>query len=219
MFDGVREKAQFQKPCRVKINVDGYQTLISKDKPPPRQSEAMALIKLNARQVARLEKFLTTRPDARQLKRAQALLWLADGDSVEEFARRLRVTRQTIYNWVRQFEARADLDLKERLADGARSGRPPTALKIIDPLIDQVVEKDPRQFGYRRTTWTASLLQLYLKEKHQIEVSRSSISRAIDRLRIAWKRPRHTLALRDEKWRLKKGGSSMASGGKRERSS
>jgi transposase len=179
----------------------------------------MALIKLNARQVAQLEKFLTTRPDARQLKRAQALLWLADGDSVEEIARRLRVTRQTVYNWIQQFKSRADLDLKERLADGPRSGRPPTALNIIDPLINQVVEKDPRQFGYRRTTWTASLLQIYLKEKHQIEVSRSSISHAIDRLRISWKRPRHTLALRDEKWRRKKGDSSTASGSTRERSS
>jgi transposase len=179
----------------------------------------MALIKLNSRQVAQLEKFLTTRPDARQLKRAQALLWLADGDSVEEIATRLRVRRQTIYNWVEQFKTRADLGLKERLADGARSGRPPTALEIIDSLIDQVLEEDPRQFGYRRTIWTASLLQLYLKEKHQIEVSPSSIRRAIDRLRISWKRPRHILALRDEKWRLKKGDSSTASGGTRERSS
>jgi transposase len=185
----------------------------------PKQSEAMALIKLNSRQVAQLEKFLTTRPDARQLKRAQALLWLADGDSVEEIARRLRVTRQTIYNWVEQFRARADHGLKERLADGARSGRPPTALEIIDPLIDQIWEEDPRQFGYQRTIWTASLLQLYLEEKHRIAVSRSSIRRAIDRLRLAWKRPRHTLALRDEKWRRKKGDSSTASGGTHERSS
>jgi transposase len=185
----------------------------------PKQSEAMALIKLNSRQVAQLEQFLTTRPDARQLKRAQALLWLADGDSVGEIAIRLRVSRQTIYNWIQQFEARADLDLRERLADGPRSGRPATALEIIDPLIDQVVEKDPRQFGYRRTIWTASLLQLYLKEKHQIKVSRSSIRRAIDRLRLAWKRPRHSLALRDERWRLKKGDSSTASGGTHGRSS
>ena len=179
----------------------------------------MALIKLNSRQVTQLEKFLTTRPDARQLKRAQALLWLADGDSVEEIAGRLRVTRQTIYNWVERFETRGDLNLKERLADGARHGRPPTALEIIDPLIDQVVEKDPREFGYRSTVWTASLLKQYLEEKHWIEVSASSVRLAIDRLRIAWKRPRHTLALRADNWRLAKGGSSAASGHKRGQSS
>ena len=180
---------------------------------------AMALIKLNAKQVAQLEKLLITRPDARELKRAQALLWLSDGESVEQVAVRLRVTRQTIYNWVERFLARSGLDLKERLSDGARQGRPPTALEIIDPLIDEVIEKDPRDFGYRSTIWTASLLKQYLEEKHQIEVSASSVRLAIDRLRIAWKRPRHTLALRAEHWRLSKGGSNAASGRKRGRSS
>jgi transposase len=179
----------------------------------------MALIKLNSRQVAQLEKFLTTRPDARELKRAQALLWLVDGESADEVAARLRVTRQTIYNWVERFETRSDLGLKERLADGARTGRPPTAFEIIDRLIDQVVEKDPRDYGYRSTIWTVPLLQQYLGEKHQIEISASSIRLAIDRLRIAWKRPRHTLALRAENWRRAKGGSSAVSGRTRGRSS
>lgn len=179
----------------------------------------MALIKLNSREIAKLEKFLTTRPDARQLKRAEALLWLIDGDSVEAVAARLRMTRQTIYNWVERFESRAGLDLEERLADGARGGRPPTALEIIDPLIDQVLEKDPREFEYRSTIWTVPLLQRYLEEKHQIEVSTSSVRLAIDRLRIAWKRPRHQLALRAEHWRFAKGASSAASGRTRGRSS
>src|SRR5262249_29615771 len=95
----------------------------------------------------------------------------------------------------------------------------PTALEIIDPLIDQVVEKDPREFGYRSTIWTASLLKQYLEEKHRIEVSASSVRLAIDRLRIAWKRPRHTLALRADHWRLAKGGSSAPSGHRGGRSS
>ncbi|MFN0086372.1 MAG: helix-turn-helix domain-containing protein [Blastocatellia bacterium] len=179
----------------------------------------MTIIKLLPRQSAQLEEFLTTRPDARQLKRAQALLWLADGDSVEEVAARLRVTRQTIYNWVERFEARAGLPLNGRLADGIRLGRPPTALSIIDPLIDKVVEKDPREFGYRSTIWTAPLLQRYLEEKHQIAVSVSSIRLAIERLRMIWKRPRHRLALRAHNWRLAKGGSSEVSGRNRGRSS
>jgi len=179
----------------------------------------MALIRLSSRDLARLEKLLTARPDARQLKRAQALLWLTDGESVEEVAKRLRVTRQTIYNWVERFNARADLSLEQRLSDGKRKGRPPTALEIIDPLIDEVIDQDPREFGYPSTIWTAPLLRQYLEDEHQIEVCTKSVSFAIDRLRIAWKRPRHTLALRADNWRLAKGGSSAASGHKRGRSS
>ena len=178
----------------------------------------MALIKLNSRDVVRLEAFLTTRPDARQLKRAQALLWLSDGESVEEVADHLRATRQTVYNWVERFEVRADLPLEQRLADDLRTGRPPTALEIIDPLIDEVIDQDPRQFGYPSTIWTAPLLRRYLADKHQIEVCTKSVSLAVDRLRIAWKRPRHRLALRAENWRLAKGGSNETSGLTNERS-
>ena len=172
----------------------------------------MALLKLSSRQIAQLEKLLTVRPDARELNRAQALLWLADGESVEQVAARLRVSRQTVYNWVERFQSRSELGLRMRLADGMRSGRPATALEIIDPLIDQVIEKDPRNFGYRSTIWTVPLLQQYLAQEHRIEVSASSVRQAIDRLRMAWKRPRHRLALRAPNWRLAKGGLSAACG-------
>jgi transposase len=178
----------------------------------------MAIIKLSSRDVLRLENFLTTRPDARQLKRALALLWLASDESVEEVSNRLRVTRQTVYNWVERFEMRADLPLEQRLADGFRMGRPPTALEIIDPLIDKVIDQDPRKLGYPSTIWTAPLLRQYLADKHQIEVSTKSVSLAIDWLRITWKRPRHRLALRAKNWRLAKGGSKRASGLTSERS-
>jgi transposase len=181
--------------------------LIGKEKKTPvQQDEPMTLIKLTSREVTDLEKLVISTSDTRQLKRAQALLWLTDGDSVEAVARRLRVKRQTVYNWIARFDARAGLTMEERLADGVRTGRPPTALEIIDPLIEEVIEKDPRGYGYRSTIWTAPLLQRYLSEKYQIEVCTKSVGLAIARLRIAWKRPRHTLALQAENWRQAKGG-------------
>jgi transposase len=149
----------------------------------------MTLIKLSSREVARLEKFVTATPDAKQLKRAQALLWVTKGDTLEEVARHLRVTRQTVSNWIGRFEARADLPLEERLSDGARRGRPPTALEIIDPLIEEVIAQDPREFGYRSTIGTADLLQQDIKDQYRIEVCSKCVSLAPERLRIAWKRP------------------------------
>jgi transposase len=96
------------------------------------------------------------------------------------------------------------------LSDAPRSGRPPTALGIIDPLIDAVIDDDPRDHGYRATVWTAHLLQRYLQETHRIETSRKSVGRAIARLGIRWKRPRHRLGLRPDTWRQSKGGSKTA---------
>ena len=146
--------------------------------------------------------------DAKQLRRAQALVWLHEGRPVPRVAELLRVEPRTVYNWVYAFQRRTDLDPVARLLDAPRGGRPPTALGVIDPLIDAVIEDDPREYGYRATVWTAPLLQSYLAEVHAIETSRKSVSRAIARLGIRWKRPRHRLGLRPETWRQAKGGSN-----------
>jgi transposase len=153
-----------------------------------------------------LESLLARTPPAKEWCRARALLWLADGRPIAEVAELLLVSRQSIYNWAHRFEQREDLDLRARLLDAPRSGRPPTASGVIDPWIAEVIDKDPRESGYRSTSWTASLLVRYLKRAHGIEVSRRSVGQAIDRLGIRWKRPRHERALRPETWRQSKGG-------------
>lgn len=166
----------------------------------------MALVKLNSKEAARLEKLLRMPPDTRSLKRVQALLWLNDGASVEAVAERLRVTRQTVYNWGARFRSRTDLTLDLRVTDASRCGRPRTALEIIDPLLEQALSADPRELGYRSTIWTALLLQDYLSTEHKVRVSTKSIGRALERLPISWKRPRHTLLRRAWYWRQAKGG-------------
>ncbi len=148
--------------------------------------------------------------DAKQLRRAQALVWLHDGLPVLRVAELLRVEPRTVYNWTDAFRQRTDLDPLTRLLDAPRSGRPPTALGIIDPLIDAVIDDDPRDYGYRATVWTAPLLQRYLQEVHAIPTSCKSVSRSIARLGIRWKHPRHRLASRPDTWRQAKGGSKTA---------
>jgi transposase len=166
----------------------------------------MAVVSLSVKEVMRLEELLTANKDARQLHRAQALLWLDEGGSVEEVADRLQVARQTVYNWVARFAAGRALGGELRVADGPRSGRPRTALEIMAPLIEQVIDADPRDLGYQSTVWTAALLQHYFEQEYQCTVSTKSIHRALTRLRIVWKRPRHQLALQAPYWRQAKGG-------------
>jgi transposase len=170
----------------------------------------MAALTLTETERAVLQKLLLTRSPARAASRAQAILWLAEGETVQEVADVLNVTRQTISNWTRRFETRDDQDFFARLADAPRSGRPATALGIIDPLIDEVIDLDPRDFGFHRTRWTAFLLQDYLSKKYRVEVSHDSVSHAIARIRVRWKRARHQLALRSPTWRQEKGGSNTA---------
>jgi transposase len=161
---------------------------------------------LSDKERIRLQQVVSNSRDAHLVLRAYALLWLDDGDSISEIAQRLCVSRQSVYNWANRFHARASDEFLSRLADATRSGRPCIATGIIDPLIDAVIDFDPRQLGYRSTVWTAPLLVEYLRQHHQVSVSDDSVRLAIERLRIRWKRPRHRLALRSETWRQAKGG-------------
>lgn len=162
------------------------------------------------REYQELEALAERSDDAVAVQRAHALLGLGEGMSAGEIAELLDVSRQTIYNWARAFRRRRELDLAERLRDAPRSGRPATASGIIDPVVDAIIEEDPRNHGYHSTVWTAPLLQRYLEEAHAMVTSRKSVSRALSRLGIRWKRPRHRLAQRSQTWRQAKGGSKMA---------
>ena len=164
------------------------------------------LIKLTSKQRNELEYLLAHHSDSRLYQRALALLLLDEGQSVEEVASSLRVSRQSLYNWVFRFKQRNSLSVVERLADAHRSGRPVTAKGIVDPFIDAVIDSDPRDYGYNSTVWTAELLRHYVSQQRQQEVSLRSISYALGRLGISWKRPRHTLSRRHPHWRQAKGG-------------
>src|SRR6185312_5747776 len=173
---------------------------------PSREDDSMTRPKLRNRQRGELEFITSHTRSAKERSRAQALLWLDEGAAVEQIAETLFVSRQTVYNWVGRLQDRSGLDLRGRLADAPRTGRPRTGHGEVDSLVAQVIDSDPRQLGYHATVWTAPLLKLYLKDRHAIEVSRKTIGRAITRLRIRWKRPRHQPALRPDSWRQSKGG-------------
>lgn len=179
----------------------------------------MTLVTLNRRAQRVIEHLITSTSEATTLRRAQAVLWLAQGDSVAVVAERLHVTRQAVYQWATRINECSARELAAHLAEGERTGRPRTVAGIIDPLIDAIIDTDPRSLGYRSTVWTAPLLAQYLVDQHQISVSRPSVSLALQRLEISWKRPRHTLSLRAKFWRQAKGGSNAGCFSKNGRSS
>ena len=167
----------------------------------------MTMSILSPHERALLAGFASRTREAKAWRRAQALLWLDQGESLGVVATRLDVTRQTVYNWVKNFHARRPAALRDRLVDGVRSGRPATVKERIDPLLEAVLPQDPRALGYRSTVWTAPLLPQYLRDTHALTVSRQRVRLALARLDVRWQRPRHRLARRSPTWRQEKGGS------------
>lgn len=157
---------------------------------------------------ATLTALATGAPTLRQGRRAHGVLWLAEGVTVMEVARRLHVSRQTVYVW----QARLGWagDLATRLADRPRSGRPRTTGQAVDELIAEVIGTDPRQQGYRLAGWTTGLLRQQLRRSRDLAVSERTVRRCLRQLGYRYKRPRYVLARRAPHWRQAKGGSSGA---------
>jgi transposase len=170
----------------------------------------MTLFSLNPQEPRALEPLVARAKDGTLLRRAQGVLWVGMGERAQVVAARLCVSRQTVHNGVRRFQARRAYDIQARLSDAPRQGRPRTAHGLIDPLLEAVMDRDPRERGDRCTVWTAALWRQYLQEVPHIAVSPRSVSLAIARLRWRWKRPRDDRVRRAAHWRQATGGAPGA---------
>ncbi len=171
----------------------------------------MAVIGLSSAGRQALEAIVARPKDVRQYRRAQALLWLAEGERPTAVAQRLRVHRDTIYAWAARYRERGRQRVPARLMDRARAGRPRRLAEQIEQVLVAVLEAAPESHGYRAAQWTTPLLCQYLREHQALAVSEGTVRRGLHRLGYRWKRPRYVLARRSRYWRQAKGGSSAAS--------
>ena len=166
----------------------------------------MVALRLTARDRQALEHAARHSSDARETRRALALLDLSDGQKVEQVAARYRVGRSTAYEWAARWTD-AQRPKGQRLRDAHRSGRPPQQRDAVEQALAGLMPTPPTEHGYRHPAWTTPLLLVHLRGLG-IEASDTTVRRALHRLGYRWKRPRFVLSRRDPHWRQAKGGSS-----------
>ena len=170
----------------------------------------MALIRLSSRAPTILQQIVHSSSDARQVRRAQVLLGLHEGECPDQVAEHAGLTRQAIYAIVQRYQARKDRPITERIKDREHTGRPPDKVKPATQVIQELLQQSPKQYRYRSPVWTAPMLQVQVRRRLQIKISRRTLRRALQQLRYRFKRPRYVLALRPTTWRQAKGGSKKA---------
>lgn len=166
----------------------------------------MAPFKLAPRAHADLREIARHSPNARQVKRAQALLWLHQGQRAHTIAQQLGVSLRTVRRWISRYRARRDTAVAERIREGQHSGRRPKQLNRAQKEIERVWQRDPRRYGFRALVWTVPMLRCRIHQRTGEWVSLSTVRRAWRSLRYRYKRPRLTLARRSATWRQVKGG-------------
>jgi len=154
----------------------------------------------------RLARALSPRSSGHIYRRMAAVLAIADGERLEDVARRLRVTRRAVYRWVTRYLARRD---PRDLVDKARSGRP-RHRGPSTPQLRRLLATDPRTLGYQNATWTAPLLAAHCARHGHGAVDARTIRRRLHELGYRWKRPRYRYAHRAAHLSQKKGLSAVA---------
>lgn len=166
----------------------------------------MIVIRLAVRAYRTLQKIIQSSPSARQVRRAQALVWLHEHETVQTVATRLQLSRQTIYDIVHRYQTRSRLPVIKRIRDRSHTGRPATQRQRTQEIIQALLKQPPSRFGFRSPIWTVPMLRHRVEIRLRRPISRDTVRRALHALRLRYKRPRLVLARRSPYWRQAKGG-------------
>jgi transposase len=143
--------------------------------------------------VAELRRLTRTDPDPRVRHRADALLLLAHGRSVDQAASDMGCCTKRIRVWRRRFLAEG----RQGLADRPRHGRPPKLGAAAHAALERALAAAPLDYGYPVTTWTVADLTDLLGQRGWT-VSRATVSRTLAAMGYRYRRPRHDLTHRQD---------------------
>jgi transposase len=128
--------------------------------------------------------------DARLYRRLLAALEVDQGTPVNEVARLLKVSGQSVYNWIDRFcQQRQIADLVDRYG----IGRPTVWTEERVAVLRASLESSPDQWGYFANDWTVPLLQEQLLRRTGQAFAEDTVRRELHRLGYVWKRGRYLL--------------------------
>jgi transposase len=168
----------------------------------------VALRNVTEQERAALERLARSRTaEARLVQRAHILLGLLGGACPSAVARRLGVTRPTVYAWIDRFNG-AGVD---GLHDRPRPGRPPayTAQQRAEVIAAALTRPD--DLGLPFGCWTLDRLQAYLNEHKGIAIRRSRIGEILLAEGLRWRQQETWFGERVDPDFAKKRGRSRSS--------
>ena len=142
----------------------------------------MGFIRLAKRSRDKLMRVARSRSNTRHAKRAKALLGLHHGKSVQQVADETGLSRQAIYNLQKRFLERHDQREHDRVQDARHTGRPPKKQRMVIRIINKLLRRKPRQYGYTADEWSVAMLHEQVEKETGARVSRRTIRRALTAL-------------------------------------
>lgn len=151
----------------------------------------------------RLEQAARSTRDKRAWLRMRALLLWDENQNATAVSRTLGVGRQSLYEWRSRYLERRDA---ADLLDRPKSGRKPSLSLPERERLAEILEQEPKEYGYQSYGWTVPLLLQHLQSHEGASLSETTLRRTLRSMGYRWKRPRYVLARRDPEREEKKGG-------------
>ena len=116
-------------------------------------------------------------------ERLQIIIHVKSGLSARKTAELMGISRGKVSYWVKRFNTAGF----EGLRDKPRKGGEP---KVDPGVLKEILEKEPKEFGYGVEAWTASLFRVHIAKTLGVEYHPNYIYQLIKRLGYALKVPR-----------------------------
>jgi len=130
----------------------------------------------------------TATEEARYQKRKLAVEAVQQGESPTIVSRVVKVPLRTLFYWLELYRHGGYDALRER----KRSGRPRKVnAAVLQWLYNAITLGDPRQHQCEFCLWTLGIVRAMLKRSHEIELSKSGVSRLLRHLGLSPQVPKY----------------------------
>jgi len=155
---------------------------------------------LKPKELAEIERAMRQDKRAEVRQRAMAIRLLHLGHKPEAVAEQQMVSVPTIYNWHRLWREQGI----EGLANKPKTGRPSKATEAYCRKLEEMLEKEPAEYGYRFDNWTSDRLRAHLEKETGILLSEGRFRALLKKRGYRYRRPKHDLSHLQDKTAKKK---------------
>jgi len=141
----------------------------------------------------------------RLVKRIHALLYIIDGKDVADVADILKLSSQTVYNYVKAFI----LNQLDSLVYLFSPGRPSKLNKAQRKELGEVIDAGPEAAGYDCGCWSTILIQDWILNRFDVEYEPRYVAELLDKMGFSYQRGRFVsdhlgdVAAEQEEWMSK----------------
>jgi transposase len=129
-----------------------------------------------------LQHVVKTEENPKIRERALMLLLLNDGKTYEEIAEFVGCSSRRVAYWC----VHGDPNKLETLEDGRAKGNYKKTNEEYTKLLLEIIDKEPKEFGYEFGRWTGKRLSEHLEKETGIKLSKSQISRILSKSKYVY---------------------------------